>query len=139
MTLGEKIRFYRKREGITQAELGKLLGVQNSAVSKWEKGRVDNLSVSQIQTMAEVFHISPMNLTGWEADVFRQPMIFDLYGAEEKPTAQGDGLKDRLSKLDPDLLKLLADFVALAQANPDTAKRHLSFAVQELQSSQQDQ
>ena len=55
MTLGEKIRFYRKRADITQAELGKLLGVQDSAVSKWEKGRVDNLTISQIQTMAEVF------------------------------------------------------------------------------------
>ena len=93
MTLGEKIRFYRKRADITQAELGKLLGVQDSAVSKWEKGRVDNLTISQIQTMAEVFQVSPMDLAGWgrESDradagdrALRVAKLYGLASAHER-------------------------------------------------------
>jgi len=68
MTLGERIRAHRKAVRMTQAELGQLLGVQSSAVSKWEKGRVDNLTIAQIARMAEIFGVSPMFLAGWVDD-----------------------------------------------------------------------
>ena len=68
MTMGERIKISRKSIGMTQAELGRLLGVQDSAVSKWEKGRVDNLTISQIKTMSEIFGVSPMYLAGWVDD-----------------------------------------------------------------------
>ena len=35
--IGEYILNYRKRHGLTQSELGKLLGVSTQAVSKWER------------------------------------------------------------------------------------------------------
>lgn len=35
--LAEKIREYRSRNHLTQAEFGKLLGVSAQAVSKWER------------------------------------------------------------------------------------------------------
>lgn len=36
--LGERIAFYRKMRGLTQEQLGQLVGVSSQAVSKWEKG-----------------------------------------------------------------------------------------------------
>ena len=43
----------------------------------------------------------------------------------------------RIEGLDADLQQMLIEFVALAQAQPETAKRHLAFAVGELRSASQ--
>lgn len=53
---------------LDKLKIGCLLGVQDSAVSKWEKGRVDNLTITQIKTMPEIFGVSPMYLAGWVDD-----------------------------------------------------------------------
>ena len=38
MSIGKNIARYRKAKGLTQEQLGELLGVTNQAVSKWELG-----------------------------------------------------------------------------------------------------
>ena len=38
MQIGEVIRTYRKKQNLTQRELGEKLGVSYKAVSKWETG-----------------------------------------------------------------------------------------------------
>lgn len=58
MTMGQKIRFHRKRIGLTQTELGERLGVEKNAVSKWECGRVESISASKIRTMAHLFGVT---------------------------------------------------------------------------------
>ena len=37
MTLGEKLKFLRERVGLTQQELGRIIGYNFRVVSKWEK------------------------------------------------------------------------------------------------------
>ena len=61
MTIGEKIRIRRKELGLTTTELGNMIGVQNSAISKYEKGRIE-LKASQIKAIAEVLQINPVQL-----------------------------------------------------------------------------
>lgn len=61
MTIGEKIRIRRKELGLTTTELGNMIGVQNSAISKYEKGRIE-LKASQIKAIAEVLQINPVLL-----------------------------------------------------------------------------
>ena len=39
-TIGDQIRKYSAKKGITQEELGRLVGVTTQAVSKWERGGV---------------------------------------------------------------------------------------------------
>lgn len=62
MTLGNKIRMYRKRLGMTQTELGEKLGVKVNAVSKWECGRVEDIPTSKIKALANLFEVPPSYL-----------------------------------------------------------------------------
>lgn len=59
MTVAEKIKSLRKVNGLTQTELGDRLGVKKNAVSKWECGRVEDIPVSKLKMMAELFDVSP--------------------------------------------------------------------------------
>ncbi len=38
IVISQKIREYRRRRALTQADFGRLLGVSAQAVSKWEQG-----------------------------------------------------------------------------------------------------
>ncbi|MBO4847182.1 MAG: helix-turn-helix transcriptional regulator [Lachnospiraceae bacterium] len=40
MTLGDKIKQMRTQKGLTQAELGRLIGMDDSAIRKYENGRL---------------------------------------------------------------------------------------------------
>lgn len=62
MNLGEKIKYYRKRLGLSQEELGQRLGVKFSAVSKWERGQVENIPASRLRMMADLFGVTPASL-----------------------------------------------------------------------------
>lgn len=64
MTMGNKIKYYREKLGLTQEELGAKLPspVKKAAVMKWEKGNVENIKRSNILKMAELFEISPCEL-----------------------------------------------------------------------------
>jgi len=61
MTIGEKIKARRLELNMTTEDLGKLIGVQRSAVSKYEKGRVE-LKASQIQAIAVALNVLPVDL-----------------------------------------------------------------------------
>ena len=58
MTIGEKIKARRKELGLTTEELGRMIGVQRSAITKYEKNRVD-LKSRQINQIAEALQINP--------------------------------------------------------------------------------
>lgn len=66
MTMGEIIKDLRIKSGMTMDELGEKLGVQKSAVRKWEKGAVENIKRTTIQNMADIFDVDPCYLMGWE-------------------------------------------------------------------------
>lgn len=61
MNTGEKIKARRKELGMTTEELGRMIGVQRSAISKYEKGRVD-LKSKQLNEIAKALDVSPASL-----------------------------------------------------------------------------
>lgn len=67
MTIGQKIKEQRKAIGLTQTELGEMLGVQKNAVSKWECGRVHDIPRTKIKAMANIFDVSTSYLIDDEA------------------------------------------------------------------------
>ena len=62
MNIGDKIRDARINRGMTQEELGKAIGVQNSAIAKYEKGRVVNIKRSTLKKLSDVLGIAPSEL-----------------------------------------------------------------------------
>lgn len=60
MNIGDVIKTLRTERGWTQEELGKRLGVQKSAVAKYENGAVENLKRTTMVEMARLFHVSPL-------------------------------------------------------------------------------
>lgn len=81
MEVGMIIKQARLAKGLTQEELGEIVGVQKSAIAKYENGRVVNIKRSTLQKLA---------------------IALDLKGSDliaEKPTADDDGLSDDVMKL----------------------------------------
>jgi transcriptional regulator with XRE-family HTH domain len=60
LELGELIKKKRLEKGLTQEELGRLLGVQKAAVSKWEKGRVSNIGRNTLSELTRILDLSPV-------------------------------------------------------------------------------
>lgn len=59
MNMGQKIKELRKARGWSQTELGQRLGIQKSAVSKYERGAITKFSQEQLKEIADVFGVSP--------------------------------------------------------------------------------
>lgn len=66
MEMSERIKERRIFMGYTQEELGEKLGLQKSAIAKYENGRVENIKRSVIANMAKILDCSPSYLMGWE-------------------------------------------------------------------------
>lgn len=66
MEMAKRIKERRILIGLTQEELGEKLGLQKSAIAKYENGRVENIKRSIIANMAKILECSPAYLMGWE-------------------------------------------------------------------------
>lgn len=83
MTLGEKIRYARKRSGLSQTGLAEKMCVSRSAIAKWEtdKGMPD---VENLKMLSRLLHVSVDSLLtdgqGSEDTVIREPYHLSAYG-----------------------------------------------------------
>ena len=68
MDIGTKIKNARQAKGMTQEELGEILGVQKSAIAKYENGRVINIKRSTLKKISDVLDIPPFELVFGEKD-----------------------------------------------------------------------
>ena len=62
MEIGQKIKKARLERGLTQQELGAIVGVQKSAIAKYESGRVVNIKRSTLQKIAKALNMRPSEL-----------------------------------------------------------------------------
>ena len=106
MEIGKKIKEARNIKGMTQEELGKLVGVQKSAIAKYESGRVVNIKRSTLQKIASALDIRPSKLifedSPKESAEFHVKVISDL--------ELMDSLKDYY-KLSSDNQKMVRDLI----------------------------
>ncbi len=63
MTLGEKIRGLRKKQGLSQEELSHKISVSRQAISKWEQDLVVPDTVN-LMKLCDCFGITLVELTG---------------------------------------------------------------------------
>ena len=69
MNTGDIIKKLRKEHKLTQEDLGAIIGVQKSAIAKYENGRVENLKRSTIEKLANYFNVSPSYILGIQEGV----------------------------------------------------------------------
>ena len=68
MTIGQRIRHYRTKKGLTQEELAKILDTTKQNVYKYENGIITNIPINKIEMMAKLFNIKPSELIGWNGE-----------------------------------------------------------------------
>lgn len=74
MSLGQNIRIYREKLGLSQTELAKKLGYKDrSTIAKIESD-VNDLTQSKIVAIADALETTPAALMGWEKE---QPIVSD--------------------------------------------------------------
>lgn len=68
MKPGNIIKNRRIEKGLTQDELGDLVGVQKSAIAKYENGVIENLKRSTILKLSEALDLTPTQIMGFEEE-----------------------------------------------------------------------
>lgn len=125
MTMAETIRMLRLQRGITQEELGKIIGVQKSAIRKYESGMVENIPRSSIKRMADFFEVSPSYLMGWE----------DETPAPELTESERAWI-ELYRKLSPDVRETFVTLIEIFDNLPDPVRQMLFASMQAAISSQ---
>lgn len=67
--MSQRIKQKRLEMNLTQEELAEKLGLQKSAIAKYENGRVTNIKREIIKQMAALFDCSPAWLMGFDSEV----------------------------------------------------------------------
>lgn len=95
--LGERLAFLRRRENISQKELGEKLNISHYTISSYEKGRSEPNDEIKVR-IASYFNVSMDYLVG----LVDQPYPFDrdkgvLYFPQRLPAAFQDFVRDFLN------------------------------------------
>ncbi len=118
MTMGDRIKYYREKLGLTQEELGAKLPspVKKAAVMKWEKGNVENIKRSNILKMAEMFEISPCELMFQDSKVITDtaPSVPELVLTNEQSE-----LVQLLTKLNAEGQKAILKYAEYIATQPE--------------------
>lgn len=80
--VGNNIKSLRKEHRMTQEQLGNYLGVQKSAVQKYESGKIKNLKQDTIIKLSSLFSVHPSTFVPYseiydEKELSRQCIVFD--------------------------------------------------------------
>lgn len=73
MEIGQRIKQARLAKRMTQEELGEIIGVQKSAIAKYENGRIVNIKRSTLKKISDVLDIHPAELI-WEEKIEKDPV-----------------------------------------------------------------
>jgi transcriptional regulator with XRE-family HTH domain len=109
--VGQKIKEARLQKGLTQEELGKIVGLQKSAIAKYENGRVVNIKRSTLQKLALALDLRGSDLiitsSPKEAATLHAKVLMDtelMLSIEQYYT-----LSDEKKKMVRDLIRSLAE------------------------------
>lgn len=113
MTTGQRIKQLRLAKGLSQEQLGSMVGVKKAAINKYESGLVVNIKRSTIEKLAEALDTDPVYLLGL---------------TEQAPAPPGDErshiqlIFDQLSPANQTKLLELADLYLASQNKTEETK-----------------
>ena len=70
--ISKNILFYRKQKKMSQKELAKRIGVNNSAISNWENG-INSIDIETLFKVCKELNVSIDAMFGNEIEVIEQP------------------------------------------------------------------
>lgn len=100
MTVGDRIRAIRRREGISQTDLAQKMGVIKQTLYKYEMGIVTNIPAEKIEAAASALGVSPGFLMGWEE-----------MDADSQSHIRHKAIDDLLDQLSPSELEMVEGIV----------------------------
>ena len=104
--INDRIKRLRDQAGMSQGELARVVGVTRPAVSKWENGDTENLKLSNIVKLCQIFCLSADELIGGDLALDR-PSGSHRHATNEPAAAyrsqQPYRMPDRLEKTYADL------------------------------------
>ena len=116
--VGENIRKYRKKRGLTQGQLGDIIGVKNNTISQYEKGR-NSPEQNMIYAIANALGVNV-------GDLFP-----DTTTSPEESYIKGLALSDDLKKEDRDyLFSLIEKAHSLDEQAREDFFKNIRFAVE---------
>lgn len=107
MKIHEKLKARRLELGLTLEEVAARVGVNDSTISRWERGDIANMKRDKILKYAEALDISPAVIMGWEPEPEiktkkRPPTLAELRGLTPRINVEYvdvSDLNDRQKKL----------------------------------------
>lgn len=84
MIIGSRIRDERQKRGLTQEELGKLIGVSKVAISHYERGE-EQPKVEKLSKLVEILNLTPNYILGHDIDAVlesEESYVFKISKAE---------------------------------------------------------
>lgn len=76
--IGRRIKFYRKRSGLTQASIAEILGVSNGYISQIERGTAV-VSLMRLNEIAKIINTDIVNLLSDTDETSLQYLNSELY------------------------------------------------------------
>ncbi|HQB32367.1 MAG TPA: helix-turn-helix transcriptional regulator [Erysipelotrichaceae bacterium] len=64
--IGKRLKQARKDKGLTMAQLGELVDLHHSTISRYENGMIDRLDVRKLKEFAKVLDVTPEWIVGWQ-------------------------------------------------------------------------
>lgn len=118
MTQGERVNRIRKKKEMTMEQFGEKLGVQKSAISKIEKGKV-NLSEQMFKSICREFGVNEVWLRtgeGGDDNMFTKVSEDDRFSLNLGKLSQSDNefaknMLNAIAEADPEKLKIIEDFM----------------------------
>lgn len=80
--VSDRIKQLRVSKGLTQEQLGEILGVGKATVQKYESGQIQNLKTAHIKKLCELFHKKPHYFIFDDLENYEKPNDKLLYDIE---------------------------------------------------------
>lgn len=124
-SLSENIKYYRKKQNLTQKDLADLLEIAPTAISAWEVGRNKPL-MNNIEQMAFIFGIKKSELLGDTFSELSQPEILTIYNQlnDERKEISLNFVKDQLKQQEEQSNVVQADFSVKEDSNVYSLEQH---------------
>ena len=68
MTIGERIKYFRENEGMTQSALAEKISTTKQTIYKYENNIITNIPSDKLDKISDVLRVSPVILMGWDSE-----------------------------------------------------------------------